>query len=123
MFFEKAAALLAPRVILLIVDQVIPEAVTKDAKSGFLSLNTTPIFWSIVNAIKELYGKTLLYEYQLAQQDRSIASKADKEAIHLNIQQLEAENKAKDQKIKELEHRDIEMRLRIDKIEKLLQEK
>ena len=33
--------------------KVIPESVSTD-KSGYLSLNTTPIFWSLINAIKEL---------------------------------------------------------------------
>lgn len=34
--------------------KVVPESVTTDPKSGYLTLNTTPIFWSIINAIKDL---------------------------------------------------------------------
>lgn len=37
------------------VQKLIPEAVEED-RDGFLSLNTTPIFWAMVNAIKELFG-------------------------------------------------------------------
>ncbi len=36
------------------VQKQIPEAVKED-KEGFLSLNTTPIFWAMLNAIKELF--------------------------------------------------------------------
>ncbi len=34
--------------------KVIPESVSTDSRNGYLTLNTTPIFWSIINAIKDL---------------------------------------------------------------------
>ncbi|WP_409480252.1 tail fiber domain-containing protein [Pseudobdellovibrio sp. HCB154] len=49
------------------VQKQIPEAVKED-KEGFLSLNTTPIFWAMVNAIKELY----LENAELKQQNKAI---------------------------------------------------
>ncbi|WP_409480209.1 tail fiber domain-containing protein [Pseudobdellovibrio sp. HCB154] len=70
----------------------IPEAVKED-KDGFLSLNTTPIFWAMINAIKDLY-------HEITGVQREIAS-------------LKEENKAKDQEIKELKER-------LDRIEKSL---
>ena len=104
------------------VQKVIPEAVKED-KDGFLSLNTTPIFWSMINAIKELYSKLLGHEVHLATHDRELASvkaeKADKteiEALKAKNQKLEQENAAK---AKELE----EVKARLDKIEKMLNSK
>lgn len=34
--------------------KIIPESVSADSRTGYLTLNTTPIFWSIINAIKDL---------------------------------------------------------------------
>lgn len=72
------------------VQDNIPEAVKED-KDGFLSLNTTPIFWAMINAIKDLY-------HEVTGVQREIAS-------------LKEDNKAKDQEIKELKER-------LDRIEK-----
>ncbi len=77
------------------VQENIPEAVKED-KDGFLSLNTTPIFWAMINAIKDLY-------HEITGVQREIAS-------------LKEDNKAKDQEIKELKER-------LDRIEKSLQAK
>jgi hypothetical protein len=40
------------------LQKVFPESVQKD-KSGYLSINTTAIFWSIVNAVKDIYSHYL----------------------------------------------------------------
>lgn len=94
------------------VQKVIPEAVSVD-KKGYLHVTNDSIIWTAINAIKELYGKFLGHDEQIAQQARQIASKADKnELITLN-QKLMAENKVKDQTIKDLEQR-------LEKIEKAL---
>lgn len=71
----------------------IPEAVKED-KDGYLSLNTTPIFWAMINAIKDLY-------HEITGVQREIAS-------------LKEDNKVKDQEIKELKER-------LDRIEKSIQ--
>ena len=102
--------------------KVIPESVGTD-EQGYLHVTNDSIIWTAVNAIKELYSKFLDHDAQLAQQARSIASKADKAVVDTKVHQLEAENKAKDQKIKELEQRDAEMKDRIDRIEEMLRSK
>lgn len=56
------------------VQKLIPEAVKED-RDGFLSLNTTPIFWAMVNAIKELFE-----------------TKADKADTEARLEKLEKEN-------------------------------
>ncbi|MBY0383851.1 tail fiber domain-containing protein, partial [bacterium] len=108
------------------VQKVIPEAVNQD-KTGFLSLNTTPIFWSMINAIKELYSKFMGQEVQLAAQGREIASVKAETAQKADKAEMEAQLKAKDQKIKELEQKlkqqEADTKARLDKIEKLLKSK
>ncbi len=84
-----------PGVLAQQVQKVIPEAVDTD-KDGFLSLNTTPIIWAMLNAIKDVY-------HEVTGVQREIAS-------------LKEENIAKEQEIKELKER-------LDRIEKSLQNK
>ena len=102
--------------------RVIPEAVSTD-EQGYLHVTNDSIIWTAVNAIKELYAKFLGHDAQLAQQARSIASKADKAVVDAKVQQLEAKNKQLEQdnakKTKELE----EVKARLDKIEKMLNSK
>jgi len=91
--------------------RVIPEAVSID-KQGYLHVTIDSIIWTAVNAIKELYSKVLGHDVHLAQQARSIASKADKaeiEALKINNQKLEQEN--------------IKIKARLDEIEKMLRSK
>ena len=64
--------------------KVIPEAVSTD-EQGYLHVTNDSIIWTAVNAIKELYGKFLGH-------DREIAS-------------IKAENSAKDQEIAQLKSR------------------
>lgn len=91
---------------------MIPEAVSTD-NEGYLHVTNDSIIWTAVNAIKELYSKFLGHDREIA----SIkAEKADKVVVDAKVQQLEAENKAKDQKIKELEQR-------LERIEKSLNSK
>jgi len=82
-----------PGVVAQQVQKVIPEAVDVE-KDGFLSLNTTPIIWAMLNAIKEVY-------HEVTGVQREIAS-------------LKEQNQAKEQEIKELKER-------LDRIEKSLQ--
>ncbi len=56
------------------VQKLIPEAISED-KDGFLSLNTTPIFWAMINAIKELF-----------------ITKADQSEVQARFEKLESEN-------------------------------
>lgn len=93
--------------------KVIPEAVSTD-EQGYLHVTNDSIIWTAVNAIKELYAKFLGHEQHLMTHDREIASvKAE----------MEAQLKAKDQKIKELELKNEEMNKRLNKIEKVLNSK
>jgi ribosomal protein S6E (S10) len=71
------------------VQKQIPEAIKKD-KDGFLSLNTTPIFWAMINAFKELNS----------------AFKADSEKLKLA-----------NAKIKNLEDENDKMKARLERIE------
>ncbi|WPU64038.1 tail fiber domain-containing protein [Peredibacter starrii] len=47
------------------VQKQIPDAVKKD-KDGFFSLNTTPIFWAMVNSIKELFTESKELKREIA---------------------------------------------------------
>ena len=87
------------------LQKAIPEAVKE--KDGYLTVNTSPILWTLVNAVKELYSK-------LVGIDREIASV--KAVANSKVAKLEAENAIKDKKINELE-------LRLEKIEKALNSK
>lgn len=40
------------------VQSIIPEAVTTNPVNGYLALNTTPIFWALVNSVKELKNES-----------------------------------------------------------------
>lgn len=78
------------------VQKQIPEAVKED-QEGFLSLNTTPIFWAMVNAIKEIYydikgvkEENALLKVQAAEQARKIQSlEAENAAIKERLDRLE----------------------------------
>ncbi|AZZ37375.1 hypothetical protein CIK05_11420 [Bdellovibrio sp. qaytius] len=73
------------------VQQNIPEAVEvrKDGDKEYLTLNITPMFWTMINAVKELYAKVVGHDVELAKQTRRIAN-------------LEEQNAAKDKEIKDL---------------------
>lgn len=77
------------------LQQAIPEAVTEEKNGelkGYLSINTTPVLWTIINAIKELYHKVVGVEDHVSEMKREVAS-------------VKAESAAKDEKIKQLEER------------------
>lgn len=78
------------------VKKQIPEAVKED-KEGFLSLNTTPIFWAMVNAIKEIYYNINGIKEENTQLKVQAAEQARK------IQSLEAENAAIKERLDRLE--------------------
>ncbi len=78
------------------VQKQIPEAVKED-KEGFLSLNTTPIFWAMVNAIKEIYYEINGVKAENAELKNQAAEQARK------IQSLEAENAAIKERLDRLE--------------------
>ncbi len=78
------------------VQQQIPEAV-KVEKDGFLSLNTTPIFWAMINAIKELYHDVLGIKAENAQLKAQSIEQARK------IQSLESENAAVKARLERIE--------------------
>ncbi len=64
-------------------ERLIPEAVSKD-KDGYLSLNTTPIFWAMVNAIKELGTGSDEFRVELRKKDEEINN------LRMRIEALEA---------------------------------
>lgn len=84
------------------VQKVIPESVSID-KKGFLHFTNDAVFWTAVNAIKQLYYKVIGHDALLEKHEREIAS-------------VKAESAAKDQKIKQLEER-------LQKIEQSLEQK
>ena len=45
--------------------EVFPEAIEERTKNKIMSVNTDPIFWSMVNAIKELSAKNDALEARL----------------------------------------------------------
>jgi len=78
------------------VQQQIPEAVKVD-NDGYLSLNTTPVFWAMLNAIKELYHDILGIKAENAQLKGQVAVQARK------IQSLEEENAAVKARLERIE--------------------
>lgn len=101
------------------VQQAIPELVAED-EEGYLKVRFTELNIYILQAVKDLYNRILGIEDHQATQDRRIANveeaKADKA-------EMEAQLKAKDQKIRNLEQENAEMKARLDKIEKMLNSK
>lgn len=79
------------------VKKTIPEAIRE--KDGYLQVTNDSIFWTMFNAIKELYSKW----------------SDDSQELHREIASVKADNAAKDQKIKDLEER-------LQKIENALQQ-
>ncbi|WP_409477737.1 tail fiber domain-containing protein [Pseudobdellovibrio sp. HCB154] len=78
------------------VQQQIPEAVKED-KDGFLSLNTTPIFWAMINAIKDLYKEFLGLKDEQVNQAREIASLNQK--LEVENAKLKEENAAQSKEL------------------------
>ena len=73
------------------LQQEIPEAVEPRLENGqeYLTINTSPVLWTVINAVKELYAKLLGHDAEFTKQTRRIAS-------------LEEQNALKDKEIKEL---------------------
>ena len=90
-----------PGVLAQQVQKVIPEAVDKE-KDGFLSLNTTPIFWAMINAIKEVYNEVM--------------------GIKAENAQLKAQAEVQARKISSLEEENAAVKARLERIEKALSE-
>jgi hypothetical protein len=79
--------------------KAIPEAIQEE-KEGYLTLNSSPVLWALLNAVKELYHHETA---QFAFQKRDIAlMKAEAE---VKIAKLEAESTSKDQQIAHLKAR------------------
>jgi hypothetical protein len=75
------------------VQKVIPEAVSVNPKNGFLNLNSSPIFWSLVNATKELKDRCEAGDETNGIQSRALASlQRDHAELKQKAQRLEAEN-------------------------------
>jgi trimeric autotransporter adhesin len=64
------------------LEQTIPEAVNHE-KEGYLTINSSPVMWTLLNAVKELYGSVT-------------GTQAD-------VDQLKTDNTTKDERIKNLE--------------------
>lgn len=77
------------------LQQVIPEAVEprKDGDKEYLTINTSPVLWTLINAVKQLYSLAMGEKDHNAYQDRQIASivesKADKAETDTKIKVLE----------------------------------
>ncbi len=108
-------------------EKVYPEVVVTDKKTGFKAVAYDHLVAPLIEAVKTLYNRIVGIEDNQATQARQIAnveaSKADKAETDAKIKSLVTENtqlrtndKAKDQKIKELEQR-------LEKIEKALSSK
>ncbi|AZZ36691.1 hypothetical protein CIK05_07780 [Bdellovibrio sp. qaytius] len=82
------------------VQTQIPEAVNVD-KDGYLSLNTTPIFWAMINAIKEVYTEVL--------------------GVKAENTQLKAQAEVQSRKIQSLEEENAAVKARLERIEKALE--
>jgi len=82
------------------LQQTIPEAVEvrKDKGSEYLTINTSPVLWTLINAVKQLYMRLLGVEGNMNRQIALIAeSKADKveiEGLRDKAIKLEYENAA-----------------------------
>ncbi|MCM2354361.1 MAG: tail fiber domain-containing protein [Pseudobdellovibrio sp.] len=100
------------------VEKVFPEAVTTP-KTGYKSVAYSKLVAPLIEAVKSLYHRILGIEAQQAEQARTLASKADQQALNManaKIQKLESENAAKEKELQE-------MKLRLEKIEKALNSK
>ena len=76
------------------LQQTIPEAVEPRLEKGqeYLTINTSPVLWAMLNAVKELY-----YEH--------LGVKSDLAAKDLKIEKLEAENASQAQELQDLKSR------------------
>lgn len=84
------------------VAKVVPEAV-REEPNGYLSLNTTPVFWSFINALKDLYMLLTNQQQELETQRLEIKRLKDQ------YQRIQLEND--------------ELKARLDRIETTLQSK
>ncbi|AZZ36298.1 hypothetical protein CIK05_05670 [Bdellovibrio sp. qaytius] len=94
------------------LQKAIPEAITEHRENGkdFLTMNTSPVLWTMLNAIKELYAKVMVIFENDQQQSREIASSnARVEKLELENQNLKKENDA--------------VKARLERLEKLLESK
>lgn len=80
------------------VEAVMPEAVARDSK-GYLSLNTTPIFWALVNASKQIKGALDNIRAELSEKSRREA------ALNEKVAQLEAKNADLQNRLERIEAR------------------
>lgn len=88
------------------VEKVFPEAIKKSPE-GFLSVSYSNLISPVIESIKELHKRVIALFSVTAKHSRAIAS-------------IESANDDKDQKIKKLEDENAAMKVRLDKIEKLL---
>lgn len=94
------------------VEQVFPEVVITDNKTGLKSVAYDHLVAPLIEATKSLYKRLINLEKLQDNQKRTLASKADK----TELDALKEDNQAKDQKIKDLEER-------LSRLEKILQSK
>ncbi len=75
--------------------KVIPESVSVDEK-GFLHFTSDAVFWTVVNAVKELYHKLIDQDTQLEKHEREIAS------IKEENEMLKQQNADKDKQLQDI---------------------
>ncbi len=99
------------------VEAQFPTAVIEDSATGYKKVDYAVLVAPLIQAFKEL-NKRIMELFSVSERhSREITS------IRAENVLLKAQDQAKDQKIKELEKREAEMRARLDKIEKLLKVK
>lgn len=82
------------------VKKVFPEAITVDKTTGIMSVAYSMLIAPLIEAVKELFS--------------------DSKTVKREIASLKADNEMKAQRIKKIEAENLEMKARLDKIEKLL---
>lgn len=63
------------------LQRVIPEAVHEDKSSGYLTIETTPVLWTLVNAVKELSQKFAALFSRSDDLERRLASVEEENAL------------------------------------------
>ncbi|UOF02580.1 tail fiber domain-containing protein [Bdellovibrio reynosensis] len=98
------------------VQKQIPDAV-KLEKNGYLSLNSSPIFWALVNSTKELKFRCESTEQKVETHSRMIASLVEEN------KELKAKVKNTESEMQKLKAANDDLKARMDKIERMLLKK
>lgn len=96
------------------IEEVYPEVVMTDAKTGLKSVAYGHLIAPVIEAIKSLYQKILGLEHHQDQQDRKIASiESSANSNQVEVEQLKA-------KVHQLEEENAQFKVRLERLEKKL---